>query len=451
MKTYLFYDTETTGLNESFDQILQFAAIRTDLNLKELERYELKIKLNPDVIPTPRAMITHRMRFDDICTGISEYQAAQQIHQWVNQPGTISLGYNTLEFDDSFLRFLFYRNLLPVYTHQFKNNCGRMDLYPITIMYYLFKNTVIDWPEKNNKISLKLEDINTANQFVSGRSHHAMVDVEATLALAQRFQTEQDMWIHLSDYFNKQTDEKRTQPLQQNTAVMVQGKLGFDKHYQCPVLFVGHRSHYKQSLWLQLDTEIIQTAEENIKFSSKKFGEPPFILPQRFLQQLNPDRLALAEENKKWLQQHADIFQKIIKYQTEYRYPVYPETDVEASLYLNGFWTAEEENICRIFHAATPKEKAALIEKIKNPRLKTLAIRLLGRHFREYLTASQAEQYESYLKKETILDYRNKPRQTVESALNEIAECKKQQDIDEQQLAILDELKNYLKEKFFRF
>ena len=46
MQTYLFYDLETTGLNKSFDQILQFAAIRTDLNLKELKRYELKIKLN---------------------------------------------------------------------------------------------------------------------------------------------------------------------------------------------------------------------------------------------------------------------------------------------------------------------------------------------------------------------------------------------------------------------
>ena len=152
MQTYLFYDIETTGLNESFDQILHFAAIRTDLQLKELERYELKVKLNPDVVPSPQAMITHRMDFNEIYNGISEYQAAQQIHQWVNQPGTISLGYNTLEFDDSFLRFLFYRNLLPPYTHQFKNNCSRMDLYPIAVMYYLFKNTSIEWPEKNGKL-----------------------------------------------------------------------------------------------------------------------------------------------------------------------------------------------------------------------------------------------------------------------------------------------------------
>ena len=39
--TYLFYDLETTGLNPCFDQVLQFAAIRTDLSLNEIERHEI--------------------------------------------------------------------------------------------------------------------------------------------------------------------------------------------------------------------------------------------------------------------------------------------------------------------------------------------------------------------------------------------------------------------------
>ena len=42
-KTYLFYDIETTGLNKAFDQVLQFAAIRTDRQLNEIERYTLLI------------------------------------------------------------------------------------------------------------------------------------------------------------------------------------------------------------------------------------------------------------------------------------------------------------------------------------------------------------------------------------------------------------------------
>lgn len=445
LQTYLFYDTETTGLNESFDQILHFAAIRTDTELKELERYELKIKLNPDVVPSPYAMITHRMSFDEINAGVSEYEAAKKIHQWVNQPGTISLGYNTLDFDDKFLRFLFYRNLLLPYTHQFKNNCGRMDIYPMTVMYYLFKNSCLEWPEKNNRLSLKLEDLNTANQFMTGRSHHAMFDVEVTLALAKKLKQEQEMWQYAANYFNKQEDEKRTQPLQKNTALIVHSKLGFDKRYQTPAVFIGQRSHYRQSLWLQLDHESLsQSTLENITdfkyVSFKKFGEPPFVLPERFLQQLNIDRLTLAEENKKWLLHHSEIFKKLVQYQENYRYPTYPDIDVDASLYL-GFWNYEEENICRAFHAASPKEKVLLTEKIKNPRLKELATRLLGRHFREYLTPAQEVNFSAYLSKEAVIDYQGKPRLTKATALNEISELSNNQTMDKQQIEILNDLK----------
>ncbi len=59
--TYLFYDIESSGLNKYFDQVVQFAAIRTDMNFNELERHEFFVKLNPDTIPTPAAAIIHHV------------------------------------------------------------------------------------------------------------------------------------------------------------------------------------------------------------------------------------------------------------------------------------------------------------------------------------------------------------------------------------------------------
>ena len=38
-KYYVFYDLETTGMNPAFDQILQFAAVKTDLNFNQIEEY----------------------------------------------------------------------------------------------------------------------------------------------------------------------------------------------------------------------------------------------------------------------------------------------------------------------------------------------------------------------------------------------------------------------------
>lgn len=77
-KTYLFYDLETTSRNHCFGQILQFAAIRTDLELNELERHEVRVKLNIDAIPDPEAVLTHKMTLAEMYEGESEYEALKK-------------------------------------------------------------------------------------------------------------------------------------------------------------------------------------------------------------------------------------------------------------------------------------------------------------------------------------------------------------------------------------
>ena len=52
----VIYDTETTGTDTFFDQILQFAAIRTDDELREIDRFEVRCRLLPHVVPAPDAM-----------------------------------------------------------------------------------------------------------------------------------------------------------------------------------------------------------------------------------------------------------------------------------------------------------------------------------------------------------------------------------------------------------
>jgi len=49
--SFVFYDTETTGISTDFDQILQFAAIRTDADLNEVDRIEMRCRLLPQVVP----------------------------------------------------------------------------------------------------------------------------------------------------------------------------------------------------------------------------------------------------------------------------------------------------------------------------------------------------------------------------------------------------------------
>ena len=57
--SFVFFDTETTGLKHGFDQIVHFAAIRTDANLNEIERFEARSRLLPHVLPHPAALRTN--------------------------------------------------------------------------------------------------------------------------------------------------------------------------------------------------------------------------------------------------------------------------------------------------------------------------------------------------------------------------------------------------------
>lgn len=457
LQTYLFYDIETTGLSKSFDQVLHFAAIRTDLNFNELERYEIKVKLSPDVIPSPYAMLTHHMRLDEIAMGTCEYDAMQQIHKWMNTPGTISLGYNTLSFDDEFLRFSFYRNLLTPYTHQFANQCSRMDIYPMTVMYYLFKKSILKWPMIDGKVSLKLENLNNENGFISGRAHHAMVDVEVTLALAKVLAKERDMWEYVTGYFNKKTDQERLTKLESDEGLLVQGKLGAKNDFQSVVLSLGNHYHYNnQYLWLRLDDKDFtgltkETFLESIYTVQKKLGEPGFLLPlkERFTQYITPERQALIQSNKQWLRDNPDIFNFVSEHYRAFKYPVMSKTDIDASLYLNGFWSSQEESFCRSFTNAKPNEKSQLLGIINNPRLYTLALRILGRNFPDALNAKQKEEFDTHLAsinpdndENALIDFKGQKRLTPQLALEQIKELREQNQHDSEKMELLNELEH---------
>jgi exodeoxyribonuclease-1 len=470
--SYLFYDIETTGLNKAFDQVLSFAAIRTDPTLNAIERHTITVKLRPDVFPSPGAILTNRIPVSDLSKGLCEFEATEQIHQLMNQAGTVSLGYNTLGFDDEFLRFSFRRNLLPPYTHQFKNGCRRMDLFPMAVLYRLYKKEVITWPEIDGKPSLKLEHLNSANRMVSGRSHEAMVDVAATVELARRFYKKKKMWQYLEGYFDKETDAYRMQELpiafqsgagDHHKALVVSGEYGPGQNYQVPVVSIGTSIPYSnQTLWLRMDLpQLRQTTADTIAETSwiirKRMGEPVILLPpqERYWKLIGKERNAVFEENLKWLKENSDIFQQIVTYYREYRYPFIPNLDPDASLYQIGFFSRADEKLGRMFQQASLDDKAKMVSQFSSPDARTLAGRVLCRNYPETTLSEFNPDYNSYLKRinplnqeDAITDYRGEIRTTPKNALIEINRLKQAGDLNHDQQQLLDDLEEYIKTKF---
>ena len=470
--SYLFYDIESTGLSKAFDQVLQFAAIRTDRRLNEIDRHDIRIRLRPDIIPSPLAILTNRIPIADLAGGLCEYEAIGQIHRLMNEPDTISLGYNTLGFDDEFLRFSFHRNLLPPYTHQHRNGCRRMDLYPIAIIYWLYNRKILNWPEINGKPSLKLEHLGAANQMGSGQAHEALADVTTTVDLARQFFKEKKMWQYLEGYFDKETDAHRMQELplafqsglgDHRKGLMINGEFGPQQNYQIPVISIGESIPYpNQTLWLRMDQpQLRETTPQNIAETSwvirKRLGEPGILLPphDRYWKRIGDERNALFEENNDWLQTHQDIFQQIVKYYREYRYPFIPNLDPDASLYQIGFYSQADEKLCRTFQGASLEKKANLIDRFSSPDARTLAWRVLGRNYPETLPAKYASELKAYMKrinppreKDALVDYREERRTTPKDALIEINRLQQTGELDKEQHRLLKDLEDYIRSKF---
>ena len=472
VNTYLFYDIETTGLSHAFDQVLQFAAIRTDETFHEIERHEVIVKLRPDVIPSPTAMIAHGIPLSRSMTGICEFEAIEKIHELLNTPNTTSLGYNTLGFDDEFLRFCFYRNLLPPYTHQYANNCGRMDLLPMVTMYWLYKNDILEWPEQEGKISLKLEDLSNANQLMEGTAHDALADVEACVALARRLSQEKEMWKYLADYFHKENDMSRIKKLprlSRNLAssyrlgLLISKDYGSKQNYQVPVISIGDSVLYtNQSLWLRIDLPSLRSTTpdsipENTWIIRKKYGQLGIILPplDRFLARIDQERLQVIEENKQWLKDNAELLEKISSYYREFAYPDLPEADADALLYQSGFLSYRDEELCRRFHSVSLAEKVGMCQNFESEVVQELAKRVIFRNYSKQIPEALKRQSAEYKRKvnprspeEAIVDYRGERRTTPASTLEEIKKLRQEEELNPTQRKSIAELENYILEKF---
>lgn len=446
-QTYLFYDIETTGLSKCFDQVLQFAAIRTDLWLNEIERYNFFVKLNLDVVPAPEALITHHISFEKINNGLCEYEAAKKIHDLLNKPGTISLGYNTLGFDDEFLRFTFYRNLLTPYTHQYADNCRRMDLYPMAVAYFLYKPKVLNWPTINGKSSLKLESLSELNKLATGDAHDALVDVEATVALARKFKADQKMWDYLSGYFDKSAERLRNKDLLE--ALMLDGSFGVDNSYQSYVLFLGRHNFYKnQTVWLRLDWDLQEPFVINKKDAEAKFLLPPH---ERFTKYINQDRWNLINSNKQYLSNNPEFLNKLKKHHLNYQYPYIPNLDLDGALYQNGFMSERDKLICGEFHASDIDGKIQILDRASG-YLQQQMLRLLARNYPEKVPSQYLDFYREYLSDieagNKIIDYRGNLHLTRSNALNRIQELTvrdgDRSPLTSEQIRLLAELQKYL-------
>tara|TARA_B100000131_G_scaffold309971_1_gene341094 strand:+ start:121 stop:1554 length:1434 start_codon:yes stop_codon:yes gene_type:complete len=466
-KQYLFYDLETSGTNPSFDQILQFAGVKTDLSFNEIERYEFRIKLRNDVIPEPGALIVNRLNIDKIIVGESEYDAVKKIQSILSAPGTINIGYNSISFDDEFMRFNYFRNLLEPYANQ-KSGCIRMDLLPITLMYYLFKKESMIWPVNNGKVNLKLENLNDLNGLADGMAHDAVVDVLATIEMARRFKEfDPNMWDYLCGHFNKKQDYERIGKLEEvvfsddfkcRKGFFIKNGFGYQNNCISACIVIGKHQTRDQTYWLRLDKEDFTRYSNNNEIQNvlkknivkRKTAVPDFILPfkERYFELLTKDKRNTLDLNLNWLfDNYSELLilkEDLIAFEYEDK-----KVDLDSSLYQRDFFTNKEKKVFNHFHSLDePSDKIAFAESLNPSFEREMSIRILGRNFYELLPEKIKIEYDALVLKiaeDDFTDHMGRRRNTVEKALNNIRKIMSDPSkYDNEQYDILKSYESYL-------
>lgn len=197
MNSFLWFDYETFGTDTRRDRPAQFGALRTDLELKPMGA-PMVWYCQParDYLPDPAACLITGIT-PQVCAerGLPEHEFAARIQAARGESGTISAGYNSIRFDDEVTRFLFWRNLLDPYAHEWRDGCARWDLLDVLRLAHALRPQGLEWPTRRidegplagqRVASFKLTDLTAANGIPHADAHDALSDVHATLALARK-------------------------------------------------------------------------------------------------------------------------------------------------------------------------------------------------------------------------------------------------------------------------
>lgn len=192
--TFFWHDYETSGADSRRDRPLQFAGIRTTPELEIVGTPIMFFGQPPrEMPPHPEAcLITGITPQQAARDGLLEAEFAARVHEQLAEPGTCSVGYNSLRFDDEFTRQMLYRNFHEPYAREWENGNSRWDLIDLVRLCQALRPDGIVWPKRDDgSPSFKLEHLAKANALSQERAHDALSDVHALIGLARLIRTNQ--------------------------------------------------------------------------------------------------------------------------------------------------------------------------------------------------------------------------------------------------------------------
>lgn len=210
----IVYDTETSGVSTTYDQVFQFAAILADDNMKEVDSFEVRCRRLPHIVPGPSALLVTGLMPEQLENQEkSHFQMVTEIHrrlaEW-SRGGARFAGYNSLRFDEPILRQAYYQNLLPIYQTNTGGNT-RIDIMRMFQISSALEPGKLAIPKKHTgAATYRLSEVSKANSIELSNAHDALSDTRATLAVARLIRKKTpDTWRMMLDNSDKKSVEKK--------------------------------------------------------------------------------------------------------------------------------------------------------------------------------------------------------------------------------------------------
>lgn len=430
--SFLFYDLETFGADPRRSRIAQFAAIRTDAELNQIEEpIDIMVQPADDLLPSPTAtLITGITPQRALREGVNEAEAFARIFEEMARPQTTTLGYNSLRFDDEFVRHGLFRNFHDAYEREWRGGNSRWDLLDVMRLTHALRPDGITWPRREDgATSFKLEHLAEANGVREGDAHEALSDVRALIGLARRFRLAQP---RLWDYALRLRDKRHAGSLldiQSPTPVLhvsqrypasrlcAAAVLPLSRHPQIDSRVIVYDLDSDPAALLDLSADEIgerlyvrqadlPEGEQRIGLKEVHLNRSPALVPWEHLREADFQRLQInrAETESRARRLHAAgpaLAEKVR--QVFASQGARDKSDVDASLYDGFVGDGDKRRLAQV-RATPPQLLGSTDFHFSDGRLPELLFRYRARNWPDSLDGAERERWNAYRRQRLAAD-----------------------------------------------
>lgn len=426
--SFYFYDLETSGLNSRTDRIMQFAGQRTDLDFNPIgEPDNILVELADDTLPSPGAImvtgITPQATKQD---GITEREFCQFVIERVATPETTIMGYNSVRFDDEFMRHTLWRNFYDPYEWQWKDGRSRWDLLDVVRLTRALRPEGIEWPVTDDgRATNRLELLTKLNHIEHEHAHDALADVVALIEVTKLLKQQQPQMFEFLYKMRQKREIARLVNLEnpqpfvyasgrypsefEKTTVaypLVGAKNGnvlvFDLRYNLDELLAAEKdgtyiekfgSHWQKAHPKEAKVDFFPIVK------TLQYNHCPAVAPLGVLEKADGWKKihlskAQIETNLKSLKAHPEFAERMRQQQaTRPEFP--PATDCESALY-DGFMGDSDRRLCNVVRNNGAEDLADFHPPFIDERLPDLLLHYKAKNYPESLAADETTKWEEY-------------------------------------------------------